>query len=58
VWLGDGNVDIDMISGAAEFTIHERDVYGSGVVPFKDIGTIFLNVSWNFHESVATNLAF
>jgi len=55
VWLGDGSSNIDMISGAAEFTIHERDIYDSGIVPFKDIGMIFLNVLWDFKGSEVVN---
>jgi len=57
VWLGDGAEDVDMIAGAGAFTIHERDIYESGIVPFKDIGTMFLNISCDFNNGDSSNSA-
>jgi lipopolysaccharide transport system ATP-binding protein len=50
VWLGDGLADVDTVPGAVNFTIQERDIYNSGVVPFKHLGVIFLDSTWSFEN--------
>ena len=48
VWLGDGPVDVDMVAEVLQFSVEERDVYNSGVLPFKHMGLIFLEPTWSF----------
>jgi lipopolysaccharide transport system ATP-binding protein len=47
LWLGDGHEDVDMITNYLSFTIEATDIYGSGKVPFSDLGAIFLDASFN-----------
>ncbi len=55
IWLGDGAYDVDMVSTASQFTVHEQDIYRTGVVPLKHIGVIFLNATWSFDERESGN---
>ncbi len=48
VWLADGPSDIDMLSEFLRFTIEDSDVYGSGQVPFSNLGAIYLEPEWQF----------
>lgn len=52
LWIGDGSVDIDMVSDAFSFTIDNKDIYRSGVTPNPAIGVVYFNASWE-HRSVA-----
>ncbi|MEI8109229.1 MAG: hypothetical protein WCI46_15555, partial [Verrucomicrobiota bacterium] len=48
LWLGDGPVDLDLLSDYLHFSIDEADVYGSGQLPFANHGAIFLQPKWSF----------
>ena len=46
VWLGDGSVDIDTLSGYLSFHIEDTDVYETGLTPFANMGVVFLKPTW------------
>jgi lipopolysaccharide transport system ATP-binding protein len=46
IWLGDGPIDIDNLTGYLSFRIEETDVYGTGRTPFAHMGVIFLEPIW------------
>jgi lipopolysaccharide transport system ATP-binding protein len=46
VWLGDGSIDVDTLTGYLSFRIEETDIYGTGRTPFNHMGVIFLEPSW------------
>ncbi|MEI2582820.1 ABC transporter ATP-binding protein [Scytonema sp. PRP1] len=46
IWLGDGPIDVDTLTGYLSFRIEETDVYGTGRTPFADLGVIFLEPTW------------
>jgi hypothetical protein len=48
LWLGDGPADVDMLSEYLRFTIDDADVYGSGQVPFANLGVMYLEPRWTF----------
>ena len=48
LWLGDGPADVDAILGYVEFDVEESDIYGTGKVPFNNMGIAFLRPTWEF----------
>lgn len=48
LWLGDGSIDVDTLTGYLSFRIEETDVYGTGHPPFAHMGAIFLEPTWKF----------
>ena len=50
VWLGDGASDVDTVSGYTSFEIEDADVYGSGKLPFKNLGSVFLKPIWHLEQ--------
>ncbi len=46
IWLGDGAVDVDTLTGYLSFRIEESDVYGTSRPPFAHMGVIFLEPMW------------
>jgi lipopolysaccharide transport system ATP-binding protein len=48
IWLGDGLIDVDTLTGYLTFRVEETDVYGTGRTPFSHMGVIFLEPSWEF----------
>ena len=46
VWLGDGQLDRDMLAGVIRFQVVESDVYGSGHPPIAQMGLVFLDAEW------------
>jgi len=46
VWLGDGPTDVDMLDGYLTITIEGGDIYGSGQMPFPNMGAMFLRPIW------------
>jgi lipopolysaccharide transport system ATP-binding protein len=46
IWLGDGAIDVDTLTGSLSFLIEEADVYGTGRAPFGSMGVIFLDPVW------------
>jgi len=48
IWLGDGPRDLDVLPGAVRFRITEADVYGTGVPPFANLGSMYLQARWEF----------
>lgn len=53
LWLGDGNVDIDMVEACLSFTIESTDFYGSGVPPFSHLGATVLTPKWTVLSGAA-----
>jgi lipopolysaccharide transport system ATP-binding protein len=47
VWLGDGSDDVDALFGMVDFMIGDRDIYGTGITPFKHLGVMFFESSWS-----------
>ena len=46
VWLGDGQVDLDVVNEYLTFKIEESNIYGTGHPPFGNMGVIYLNPTW------------
>jgi lipopolysaccharide transport system ATP-binding protein len=46
IWLGDGSIDVDTLTGYLSFRIEETDIYGTGRTPFTNMGVIFLEPIW------------
>ncbi|NES18039.1 MAG: ABC transporter ATP-binding protein [Symploca sp. SIO3E6] len=46
IWLGDGAIDIDTLTGYLSFRIEGTDIYGTGRTPFSNMGVIFLEPKW------------
>lgn len=46
VWLGDGQEDVDTLSGVISFVIEPSDIYKSGKTPFSHMGVIYLVPEW------------
>lgn len=46
IWLGDGTLDLDTLSSVCQFNIEEGDVYGSGQIPFAELGVVFFEPEW------------
>jgi lipopolysaccharide transport system ATP-binding protein len=46
LWFGDGNIDLDAITGYLAFQVEEADIYNTGRVPFAHLGVIFLEPMW------------
>ena len=53
VWLGDGKMDIDTLTGCIKLQVEEADVYGSGQVPFSGMGVLYLEPQWEFLSNSA-----
>ncbi len=53
-WLGDGPGDVDLVTGACQFVIEDGDVYGTGQVPFADLGVVYLEPEWQLTVNVET----
>lgn len=56
LWLGDGNVDIDMVEACLSFEIESTDFYGSGVPPFSHLGATVLTPKWTVLSEAAQNI--
>jgi lipopolysaccharide transport system ATP-binding protein len=50
IWLGDGSINVDNLTGYLSFRIEETDVYGTGHAPFANMGVIFLEPHWKIME--------
>lgn len=46
LWLGDGSRDIDAVMGCLALHIEGTDVYGTGKLPFANLGVAFLKAEW------------
>lgn len=46
IWLGDGSIDVDTVSGYLSFRIEDTDVYETGRTPFAQMGIVFLEAAW------------
>jgi lipopolysaccharide transport system ATP-binding protein len=46
LWLGDGLIDVDTLTGYLNFHIEETDIYGTGKTPFGNMGVFFLKPKW------------
>jgi len=46
IWLGDGSVDVDTLTGYLSFHIEETDIYKTGRTPFAHMGVVFLEPAW------------
>ncbi|MBD2236033.1 ABC transporter ATP-binding protein [Aulosira sp. FACHB-113] len=51
IWLGNGSIDVDTLSGYLSFRIEETDIYGTGRTPFANMGVIFLEPDWEIIPS-------
>ncbi len=50
LWLGDGPMDVDMVSEYLRFSIVDADIYGTGQVPFSNLGVMYLEPTWHFEN--------
>jgi len=50
IWLGDGMIDVDTLSGYLNFRTEEADIYGTGRTPFGNMGVIFLKPTWDIRQ--------
>jgi lipopolysaccharide transport system ATP-binding protein len=55
VWLGEGSVDIDTVTGYLSFRIEDTDVYQTGRTPFAHMGVVFLEPSWQITSPQQNN---
>lgn len=46
LWLGDGSVDLDSLTGYLSLHIEDTDVYGTGRTPFAHMGMVYLDPHW------------
>lgn len=46
LWLGEGLIDVDTLTGYLNFHIEETDIYGTGKSPFGNMGVFFLKPKW------------
>ena len=46
LWLGDGSVDLDCLTGYLNLQIEDTDVYGTGRSPFAHMGMVYLEPQW------------
>lgn len=46
IWLGDGSVDVDNLTGYLSFKIEDTDIYKTGRTPFAHMGVVFLEPTW------------
>jgi len=46
LWLGDGSIDVDSLTGYLRFCIEEVDIYGTGRTPFANMGVMFFDPQW------------
>jgi lipopolysaccharide transport system ATP-binding protein len=46
LWLGDGQIDLDVINEYLTFKIEESNIYGTGHPPFGNLGIIYFNPTW------------
>lgn len=46
IWLGDGLVDADTLTGYLSFHIEDTDVYETGRIPFSHMGVVFFKPAW------------
>ena len=51
IWLGDGPIDVDSLTGYLSFRIEETDIYGTGRTPFANMGVIFLEPDWEIIQN-------
>jgi lipopolysaccharide transport system ATP-binding protein len=47
LWLGDGDVDVDTLTGCLRFHLEETDIYETGRTPFGHLGVMFLEPKWS-----------
>lgn len=50
VWLGDGPVDLDCLTGYLVFDVDSADIYRTGRTPFQHLGMIFMEPQWRIEE--------
>jgi len=55
VWLGDGSVDVDTVTGYLSFRIEDTDVYKTGRTPFAHMGVVFLEPAWQITSPQENN---
>jgi lipopolysaccharide transport system ATP-binding protein len=46
IWLGDGPVVVDTLTGCRDFYIEATDIYRTGHPPFAKLGVIFVKPEW------------
>lgn len=46
IWLGDGSIDVDTLTGYLSFSIESTDIYKNGHTPFAHMGVVFLEPTW------------
>ncbi len=46
LWLGDGSVNLDTLTGYISFSIEDTDIYGTGRTPFAQMGVIYFKPTW------------
>ena len=51
VWLGDGALAVDCLNGYLSFDLEPADVYGSGRVPYDNMGLIFFESDFEFEPA-------
>jgi lipopolysaccharide transport system ATP-binding protein len=54
LWLGDGGRDIDAVTGCLTLQIEGTDIYGTGKLPFANLGVAFLKADWEVADDSAT----
>ncbi|HVS35912.1 MAG TPA: ABC transporter ATP-binding protein [Gemmataceae bacterium] len=50
LWLADGPIDLDCLSGYLQIEIEAADIYGTGRTPFQHMGMIYLEPEWRFEQ--------
>jgi lipopolysaccharide transport system ATP-binding protein len=48
IWLGDGENDLDCLTGYLTFEVIATDIYKTGKQPFSNFGTIYIEPIWEF----------
>jgi len=54
LWLGDGDRDLDAVMGCLALQIEGTDIYGTGKLPFANVGVAFLRADWEVADDYAT----
>jgi lipopolysaccharide transport system ATP-binding protein len=55
LWLGDGSRDLDAVMGCLTLQIEGTDIYGTGKLPFANLGVAFLQADWEVADDSATS---
>ena len=54
LWLSDSTTAVDMVANAIEFSIHEHDIYNTGMIP-RSSSIMFVKPAWNFEAHTPNN---